>query len=147
MTQRAWVYDPQSGGRTIPDSVKPRILRRILDHAKKKYSGRYNRIEVRFRSKFCYIDAYTEPFVPLHYDPALFGKTREERIAHLRKTPTHLCRLRYHGDEDRWSMAFYTYSHEKYEPCFFDTGCWEGTPEEAFDTLFARGLFVISPTR
>jgi hypothetical protein len=31
-------------------------------------------------------------------------------------------------------MAFYTYSHEKYEPCVFDTGSFHGTPEEAFDT-------------
>ena len=31
------------------------------------------------------------------------------------------------------SMAFYTYSHEKYEPCFFDSGSDHGTPEEAFE--------------
>jgi hypothetical protein len=37
-------------------------------------------------------------------------------------------------DDDRWSMAFYTYSRETYEPCLFDTGSWQGTPEEAFDT-------------
>jgi hypothetical protein len=30
-------------------------------------------------------------------------------------------------------MAFYTYSHEKYEPCVFHDGSWHGTPEEAFD--------------
>ena len=46
---------------------------------------------------------------------------REERIAELHEIPTHLCRLRYFGDEDRWSMAFYTYSHEKYEPCALTT--------------------------
>ncbi len=26
-------------------------------------------------------------------------------------------------------MAFYTYSKEKYEPCVFDNGTWEGAPE------------------
>jgi hypothetical protein len=31
-------------------------------------------------------------------------------------------------------MAFYTYSHEKYEPCVFNNSDWHGTPEEAFDT-------------
>ena len=31
-------------------------------------------------------------------------------------------------------MAFYTYSNERYEPCFFTTGEDHGTPEEAFDT-------------
>ena len=135
MVRKVWAYDPQSGGINIPDRIKPRIRQRILDHANKQYSGRFNRIDVRFRGKFSYIDAYTEPFVPADdYDPDLFGESREEHIARLRKTPTHLCRLRYFGDEDRWSMAFYTYSHETYEPCIFDTGSWEGTPEEAFDT-------------
>jgi len=28
----------------------------------------------------------------------------------------------------------YTYSNEKYEPCFFNNGTFQGTPEEAFDT-------------
>ena len=31
-------------------------------------------------------------------------------------------------------MAYYTSSHDKYEPSFFDNGTFEGTPEEAFDT-------------
>ncbi len=31
-------------------------------------------------------------------------------------------------------MAFYTYSHETYEPSVFDNGSWQGTLEEAFDT-------------
>ena len=119
----------------IPGRIKPRILKRIIDHANKHYSGRFNRIDVRFRGKFCYIDAYTEPFVPEDdYDPVLFGESSEEHIARLRNTPTHLCRLRYFGDDNRWSMAFYTYSHETFEPCVFDTGSWKGTPEEAFDT-------------
>ena len=50
----------------------------------------------------------------------------------VRNTPLHLCRLRYF-DHDRWSLAFYTYSHEKYEPCVYPNGGWFGTPEEAFD--------------
>jgi hypothetical protein len=51
----------------------------------------------------------------------------------LLNTPLHLCRLRYFGDEDRWSLAFFTYSHERYEPCVFDSGEFHGTPEEALD--------------
>lgn len=47
--------------------------------------------------------------------------------------PLHLCRLRYFRDEEAWSLAFYTYSHEKYEPCLFGNGSWHGTPEEAFE--------------
>lgn len=131
---KIWVYDPHSGGEPIPKAVQARIIDRIQAHAKNHYAGRYNRIAVRFRDKFCYIDAYTERYVPDDYDPKLFGESREEHIERLRNTPTHLCRLRYFGDENRWSMAFYTYSHEKYEPCFFDNGTWHGTPEEAFDT-------------
>ena len=45
----------------------------------------------------------------------------------------HLCRPRYFGDEDAWSLAFYTYSHERYEPCVFHNGSFYGTPEEAFE--------------
>jgi hypothetical protein len=135
MPRKVWVYDPQSGGTKIPDSIKPRIRQRIIMHASKHYAGKYNRIEVWFRGKFCYVDAYTEPFIASDYDPKLFGgKSREQRIAELRDIPTHLCRLRFFGDEDRWSMAFYSYSQMKYEPCVFDNGAWHGTPEEALDT-------------
>jgi hypothetical protein len=47
--------------------------------------------------------------------------------------PWHLFRLRYFGNQDRWSLAFYTYSHERYEACAFPDGSFEGTPEDAFD--------------
>ena len=33
-----------------------------------------------------------------------------------------LCRIRYFGNEDRSSFAWYTYAHEKYEPSFLLTG-------------------------
>lgn len=134
MPRKMWVYDPQSGGIKIPPKVQPEIRQRILAHAERHYAGKYNRIDVRFRAQFCYIDAYTEPYVPDDFNIEHLGESREEYIERLRNTPTHLCRLRYFGDKDRWSMAFYTYSHEKYEPCFFNTGSWQGTPEEAFDT-------------
>ena len=45
--------------------------------------------------------------------------------------PMHLCRLRYTGRD--WTLAFYTYSHEKYERCVFMSGSLLGTPEEAMD--------------
>lgn len=134
MARKVWVMDPQSGGQRIQDAAKRRISRRILDHAAEHYAGKYNRIDVRFRGQFCYIDAYTEPYVARDYDPTLIGESREAYIERLRNTPTHLCRLRYFGNENQWSMAFYTYSHEEYEPCVFNNGCWYGTPEEAFDT-------------
>jgi len=133
MALTTWVYDPHSGGTKIPDRAKDRIRQRILKQAKANYAGKYIRIEVRFRGQFCYIDACTEPRLSDDYDPQLIGVSREEYVERMRSTPMHLCRLRYFGNEDRWSMYFYTYSREKYEPCVFDDGDWMGTPERAFD--------------
>ncbi len=132
--RKTWVYDPHSGGVKIPQTVRDRTRSRIMKYAEKHYAGKYTRIEVRFRGQLCYIDAYTEPYVPPDFDTSLYGESREEHIERLRNVPTHLCRLRYFGDENRWSMAFYTYSHEKYEPCIFNNGSFHGTPEEAFET-------------
>ena len=129
-----WVYDPHSGGVKIPERVQQRTRQRILVYAEQHYAGKYTRLDVRFRGQFCYIDAYTEPHVPPDFPPPNWPESREEQLERLRNTPTHLGRLRYFGDEDGWSMAFYTYSHETYEPCFFNTGSDHGTPEEAFDT-------------
>lgn len=134
MSKRTWVLNPQSGGVKILPNIQDGIRKQILAHAEKHYAGKYNRIEVWFRAQFCYIDAYTEPSVPKHFNPDLYGESRDEHVERLRNTPTHLCRLRYFGGNDRWSMAFYTYSHEKYEPCIYPKGDWFGTPEEAFDT-------------
>ena len=115
MSKKVWIYDPQSGGVKIPQKIQPAIRGRILEHAEKFYAGKFNRIDVRFRGQFCYIDAYTEPDVPEDYKPDLYGESREEHIERLRRIPTHLCRLRLLGDEDLWSMAFYTYSNETHE--------------------------------
>jgi hypothetical protein len=32
-----------------------------------------------------------------------------------------------------WSLAFYTYSKEEYEPCIFPSGAFFGTPEEGLE--------------
>ena len=127
-----WVYDPHSGGVKIPERSKERIRKRILDYAQKYYAGKYTRIDVRFHGHFCYIDAYTEPEVSDDFPPLGWGETREECIERMRNTPTHLCRLR-HFSEDSWSLAFYTYSNEKYEPTFFPNGSDTGTVEEGFE--------------
>jgi len=132
MSPSTWVFDPQSGGNKIPTSKQGRIRQRILQHAEQHYAGRYLRIDVRFRGQFCYIDAYIEPQVSDDFNEQLIGVSRQEHIERMRGTPMHLCRLRYFSD-DRWSMAFYTYSNEKYEPCMFDDGEWFGTPEQAFN--------------
>jgi hypothetical protein len=109
-----WVFDPQSGGQKIPPLVQAGTRERILKHAAKIVPEKASQIRVWFRVHFCYIDA-EEPDRPV---------------------PLHLCRLRYMGslrEPKAWSVAFYTYSHEKYEPCVFESGEFLGTPEEALE--------------
>ncbi|WP_084480146.1 hypothetical protein [Methylomicrobium lacus] len=131
---RRWVSDPHSGGLKIPKNIQEHIKRRILVYAEANYSGKYTRLDIRFRSQFCYIDAYVEPYVADDFHPLGFPETREEYVERLRNSPIHLCRLRYFGNEESWSFAFYTYSNEKYEPCVLNNGSFYGTPEEAFET-------------
>jgi len=129
-----WVYDPHSGGVKIPPAVRQRTEQRIRAYAEKHYAGKFTRLDIRFRGALCYIDAYTEPEEPAPGLLKVTGETREQFLERQRNVPLQLCRLRYFGNEDRWSMAFYTYSHERYEPCVFNTGSDHGTPEEAFET-------------
>lgn len=129
MTARGqWVFDPDSGGKKIPEIVKRDIERRIHAVAIEQFSGRYKRLEICFRSQFCYIDAYTEP--PISEN---LPETREEYLERMRNTHLHHWRLRYFGN-DEWGFPFYTYSNEKYELSVFPNGQFIGTPEEAFFT-------------
>ena len=128
-----WVYNPHTGGKSIPPGVKARTEQRILDYAAKHYPGKFTRVGVRFHGALCYIDVYTEPDLPRSSTPPP-GETRDQWIALLRSIPMHLCRIRYFGNEERWSFAWYTYAQEKYEPSFLITGDDHGTPEEAFET-------------
>lgn len=133
MAKKTWVWNPHAGGVKIPPQVQQRTEQRIRTHAESYYAGRFTRLDVRFRGALCYIDAYTEPEDP---SPSLLrslGETRKQYMDRLRNAPIHLCRLRYFTDDDAWSMAFYTYSHERYEPCCFEDGSLHGTPEAAFD--------------
>lgn len=139
-SQRQWVFNPDSGGRKIPPTVQAAVERDLRAAAEKHFAGRYTRLAIRFRSQFCYIDAYTEP-PPLtpSWPPANWPETREAYMERLRNTPTHLCRLRFFGP-DRWGFAFYTYSHEKYELSMYPTGDFFGTPTEAF--LVAANVYL-----
>jgi hypothetical protein len=130
--KRVWVKDPHSGGVKIPDAVRQRVEQRIQAYAQEHYAGKFNRIEVRFRGALCYIDAYTEPEAPSPKSLKVMGETLEEHMERRRSFPMHLCRLRYFGNEESWSLAFYTYSNERYEPCVFHNGTFYGTPEEGF---------------
>jgi len=129
--RRQWVFDPDSGGKKIPETVKRDIEKRIHAVANEQFNGRYTRLDIRFRGQFSYIDAYTEPRISVNWPPQNWPETREEYLDRMRNTPVHLCRLRYFGN-DRWGFAFYTYSNEKYELSVYPNGQFIGTPEEAF---------------
>ncbi|MFN0147013.1 MAG: hypothetical protein ACKVT1_10905 [Dehalococcoidia bacterium] len=128
-----WVLSPHTGGDKVSAAVQARTERAILEHAERNYSGLFTRIAVRFKGQFCYIDAFTEPAPPSPAMLHLVHETAAEYLARLRETPTHLVRLRYFRGRDQWSLAFYAYSHERYEPCTFPSGDWFGSAEDAFD--------------
>jgi hypothetical protein len=61
------------------------------------------------------------------------NETPEQYRDRMISNPLHLCRLRYFGKEEGWSVAFFTYSNERYEPSLFPNGTLFGPPEEAFE--------------
>lgn len=135
MSSKRWVFDPHSGGVKIKDAVKRRTIERIRRYAEEHFAGRYTRLDIRFRSQFCYVDAYTEPVPPgPDWPPPDWPETREEHLERLRDTPTHLFRLRYFGNEESWGLAFYSYANERYELSVFPSGEFRGSPEVAFQT-------------
>jgi hypothetical protein len=134
MPHGQWSFNPDYGGQKIPERVRQRTEERLRRYAEQHLAGRYTRLDIRFRGQFCYIDAYQEPEVMPGWPPPDWPETREEMTERLRNAPTHLCRLRYFGDENKWGFAFYTYSNEKYELSIFPNGDFFGTPEEAFTT-------------
>lgn len=131
--KKQWIFDPDSGGQRIPEAVRRRTEDRIRNYAQQHFAGRYTRLDIRFRDQFCYIDAYTEPEPPdPSWPPPGWRETREEYLERLRDTPTHLCRLRYFGGEERWGFGFYTYSDERYTLSVFPSGEFLGPSEQAF---------------
>jgi len=130
--QRTWVIDPHSGGVAVPERTRRSTVQRIEKHAKKHYAGKYARLDFRFRGPLCYVDAYVEPQAPSKALLKSTGETPAQFLERLRAVPVHLCRLR-HFAQDRWSMAFFSYSDERYHPSVLGDGSFFGTPEEAFD--------------
>lgn len=106
---KVWCFDPQSGGIRIPPNSYPVIIAKACAHeVRQPWHGKY-RLQIRFKGVFCYLDAIENDDIPFP-----------------------IGRLRYFGPE-KWSMAFYTYSNEKYEPCVFPDGTWFGSIERAID--------------
>lgn len=113
MALRRWKLGPRSGGQKIPPLLRAETRGRILKHAAKIVPEKASQVRVWFRGHFCYIDA-------------------EEPEG---TEPLHLCRLCYAGgfrEPNAWRVAFYTYSHERYEPCV-RVRRFLGTPEEALE--------------
>ena len=129
---RAWTFNPHAGGVKIPPLVQEQTRQRIMAYAEKHYHGEFIRLDIRFRGPCCYIDAYREPVIPRGWPPKSWQISREDYIQRLRDSPIHLCRLRYFGP-DRWSLAFFTYSNEKYTPSVFKNGSFFGKPEDGFE--------------
>jgi len=140
MARKTWVWSPDAGGVKISEAVKRRTEERIRRYAEQHFAGKYTRLEIRFRGKFCYVDAYTEPEEMPGWPPPDWPESRQEYLERLRHTPTHLCRLRYFGDEERWGVAAYPYRTETYDLSRLPSGDFPGTPEEAFDT--AAGVYL-----
>lgn len=95
----------------VPPDAQARLQQRLQRHAAKEWSKACERVGVKFRGVYAYVDA-----VP----------TDDAR-------PMHLCRLEYLGRADAWGFAFYKYSDGKYERSVLLTGSFVGTPEECFD--------------
>ena len=140
MGGRGWVLTPHSGGNKIPETVRKQTVARLEQHAAATLAGLYTRLEIRFRGPLCYIDAYTEPEEPPASLLEITGETRDQFVERMRASPLHLCRLRYFS-VDRWSLAFYTYSNERYKPCMFNHNDFFGTPEQGLDVgaMYLRG--------
>ena len=111
--KRQWGFDPHAGGVKISAARKSEVEERIKRYAREKLKAKCDRVEVRFRGALCYVTALqTEP------------DGKEYRFP--------LCRLR-HFDLERWSIALFTWSNERYEPCIIPPGNWFGTIEECLD--------------
>jgi hypothetical protein len=140
MPRGGWVFNPDAGGIKVPDSVKVTTEQRIRRYAEEHFAGKFTRLDIRFRGHFCYVDAYTEPEDRPGWPPDDWEETREEYLDRMRKTPTHLCRLRYFGDPDGWGFAFFAYSNESYQLAMFPSGSFFGKPEEAFEAAASAYL-------
>ena len=125
MPGRVWQINPHGGGRSIPESVRETTRASIVEHAAQHFGDRA--IEVRFRAQFCYVDAYLE--LAADGDDRGAGGTAPDGV---RSEAMQLCRLRYFGP-DRWSLAIYSYAHERYDPSVFGDGEWFGPAAAGFD--------------
>jgi hypothetical protein len=103
---RVWTIDPQSGGIKIPLNRQEEITKQANAFAAKCAWSKQFQLSLRYKNQFCYLDA-----------------------AENGKDSFPIGRLRYFDNE--WSLAFYSYGKERYEPCIFENGRWFGSLEQA----------------
>lgn len=105
---------------TPPASTKSSLGSRLSAHARSRWPA-LNKVEVRFRGAFAYVEGHLPDGEVLP-----------------------LCRLRYGGSASRWGFAIYRASHDDYEDNVLPGGGFAGSPEEALDC--ACGLYLSDPT-
>ena len=103
-----------------PESMQHHLRVRLNEHAKTRWPA-LERVEVRFRAGFAYVD----------------GIETDGQVLKL-------CRLRFHGALHTWGFAIYLASRDGYEDNFLPSGRPSGSPEEALDC--ACGLYLGDPT-
>ena len=117
-----WYYNPHIGGIKIPPHLHDQLRRQVQTYERTKTWYPKVSIKLRFKAQFCYLDS-CENGVDIFP----------------------LARLRYFPSQ-RWSLALFTYSHERYEPCMFAGGEDTGTIQQAIDIcelyLDSKGLTV-----
>jgi len=101
-----WILSPPSRGVKIPPSSYTDISDRVSTYASSRPWNASYKLQLRFKGQFCYVDS-------LEKDGTICP----------------LGRLRYFQME-KWSLALYTYSNDRYEPCLLPQGL-SGTLEEA----------------
>jgi len=111
--KRQWVFNPHAGGVKISSLRKAEIENRIKRYANEKLKTKCDGVEVRFRGALCYVTAL-----------------QNEPDGNKYRFP--LCRLR-HFDLEKWSIALFTWSNERYEPCILPSGEWFGSVEECLE--------------
>ena len=102
-----WVYDPHSGGTKIPPTSYEKICKEVESFARTRPWYPKIQLKVRFKNQFCYVDTTEEG---------------DDRLLPL-------CRLR--QVSRGWSLALFTYSNDKYQPCIFHDGEQTGTIKAA----------------
>ena len=102
-----WYFTPHAGGAKIPPAEYSSIISQANAYAATRPWNSTYKLQLRFKSQFCYVDS-------IEKDGTICA----------------LGRLR-HMKSGRWSMAFFTYSNDRYTPCCLSNGEDCGSFEEA----------------